>query len=287
MIPKEDNQYRGIIHLLLHFQWTWVGIITMDDDEGHKFVQMFTPLLFQNGICSAFIDQIQKLDSSDALTNFFFMSSFQKSLRLFLTKTNVKVIVINADTHTVLLFKWILHSTAGENVTNTIMGKVWIMTAQWDFSSQTFYRTFNVKTFHGALSFAVKSNEVLEFQGFIRNVSLHWPEGDGFIRIFWQQAFNCLLSDSKDDEDNPYICTGEEKLESLPGPFFEMSMTAQSYCLYNAVYVIAYALDAMYSSRKKYRRIVRNGENLELLNLQPWQVRCCIHYNDVYTVNNF
>nr|XP_056720427.1 vomeronasal type-2 receptor 26-like [Euleptes europaea] len=272
MIPKEDYQYRGIVHLLLHFQWTWVGIIALDDDQGDKFVQMLMPLLSQNGICSAFIAQIHKLDSSDDVSNFFFMPEPQKRLMLFLAKTNANVVVIKADTLTVLFLKWVLHSAAGENVIETTMGKVWIITAQWDFSSQTFYRTFNVKTFHGALSFAVKSNEVLGFQDFICNVNSHWPEGDGFIRIFWQQAFNCFQSDSKEDEDNPYRCTGEEKVESLPGPLFEMRMTAQSYCIYNAVHAVARALDAMNSARQKYRAMVRKEENLEPLHLQPWQL---------------
>lgn len=173
-----------------------------------------------------------------------------------------------------LLLKWIIHHITEENMPETVVGKVWIMTAQWDFSSQTFYRTFNIKIFHGALSFAVKSNEALGFQDFIHSVSSHWPEDDGFIRIFWQQAFNCILSDSRENEDNPNRCTGTEKLESLPGPFFEMSMTAQSYCIYIAVHTIAHTLHALNSARLKYRKMLWNANSLGLLKWRPWQVRC-------------
>ncbi|XP_048372495.1 vomeronasal type-2 receptor 26-like [Sphaerodactylus townsendi] len=218
MIPKAEHQYQGIVHLLLYFQWTWVGIIAVDGDQGARFLQMLIPLLSQNGICSAFIDKIHKLDSTDALTDFFFMSWFQNNLNLSVAKAKAKVVVINADARTVVLLNWILHSPAVENAIETTMAK---------------------------------SNDVLGFQDFICNVSSHWPEGDGFIRTFWQQAFNCFLSDSKEDEANPYRCTGKEKVESLPGPFFEMSMTAQSYCIYNAVHAVARALDAMHAARQK------------------------------------
>ncbi|XP_062992869.1 vomeronasal type-2 receptor 26-like [Elgaria multicarinata webbii] len=51
--------------------------------------------------------------------------------------------------------------------------------------------------------------------------------------------------------ENGDICTGEEKLENLPAPFFEMSMTGHSYSIYNAVYALAYALNALFSSRLK------------------------------------
>ncbi|XP_066486316.1 vomeronasal type-2 receptor 26-like [Tiliqua scincoides] len=48
MVPNEEHQYKGIVRLLLHFQWTWIGIITVDDENGEKFV---LPLAVCNNNC--------------------------------------------------------------------------------------------------------------------------------------------------------------------------------------------------------------------------------------------
>ncbi|XP_054832686.1 vomeronasal type-2 receptor 26-like [Eublepharis macularius] len=60
---------------------------------------------------------------------------------------------------------------------------------------------------------------------------------------------------------------GEEKLDSVPGTVFEMGMSGQSYVIYNAVYAVAHALHAMYSSRAQQRVMEEGG----LLYAQPWQ----------------
>ncbi|XP_060137351.1 vomeronasal type-2 receptor 26-like [Zootoca vivipara] len=61
MVPNELYQYIGIISLLKHFGWTWVGLFTPDDTKGEYFINILEPLLSQNGICSAFTQRIPQL----------------------------------------------------------------------------------------------------------------------------------------------------------------------------------------------------------------------------------
>ncbi|XP_054850454.1 vomeronasal type-2 receptor 26-like [Eublepharis macularius] len=33
LVPNEERQYTGIVRLLLHFRWTWVGLLAVDDES--------------------------------------------------------------------------------------------------------------------------------------------------------------------------------------------------------------------------------------------------------------
>ncbi|XP_063158475.1 vomeronasal type-2 receptor 26-like [Candoia aspera] len=261
MIPSETNQYMGVIQLLLYFQWKWIGIISPDDDKGEKFVQALLPLLSQYAICAAIIERTLSL--SGVLENF---ESFEPLLAMAvsLSSPSIKVYIVNADPQAVSCLKWLLYIYGSiESPTQLTIGKVWIMTAQWDFSSETFHRDFDVQVFHGALSLASHSNEVLGFTEFLHSLHPTSSKGDGFIRIFWEQAFNCLFPDPNVDKENNNSCTGEENLENLPGTLFEMSMTSQSYSIYNAVHAIANAFHRMFLS---------STSRLDPPNLLPWEL---------------
>ncbi|XP_053120361.1 vomeronasal type-2 receptor 26-like [Hemicordylus capensis] len=263
MVPSEAYQYRGIVQLLLHFQWTWVGIITADDDKGERFVQTLLPILSQHNLCTAFIETTLTLygalEMAQPLVTF-----VDKVISL--TYSNVNVVIVNADPQTMTALKWLMFSAVIQGIAATAIAKVWIMTAHYDFSSQTVQRGLDMHVFHGALSFAIHSDEVLEFPEFLQTLHPDSPKGDGFLRFFWEQAFDCLFPGSTEGKESSDICTGQEKLESLPGNMFEMSMTGQSYSIYNAVYAIAHGLDKL-----KWRAMVDQG-GLDPPVLQPWQV---------------
>ncbi|KAK9398138.1 type-2 vomeronasal receptor [Crotalus adamanteus] len=61
MVPKEEHQYIGIIQLLHHFRWTWIGIFAVDNNNGENFLQKMQSLLSENGICSSFIERLPQL----------------------------------------------------------------------------------------------------------------------------------------------------------------------------------------------------------------------------------
>ncbi|XP_044273031.1 vomeronasal type-2 receptor 26-like [Varanus komodoensis] len=61
MTPRESLQYAGILSLLLHFGWTWIGTIVMDNDNGERLLQMVVPLFSEGGVCFAFIEKTPEL----------------------------------------------------------------------------------------------------------------------------------------------------------------------------------------------------------------------------------
>ncbi|XP_061446533.1 vomeronasal type-2 receptor 26-like [Rhineura floridana] len=257
MVPNEEYQYTGIINLLLYFQWKWVGMLTMGDDKGEKFVQTMDRMFSKNSICIAFIERMPKQSNILGVINFY---DLYMDIIASLRKTSVNVCVASADPHMMLILQVVLNLI--ETDIMMPINKVWVMTAHWDFSMEPFFTNLDAKIFHGALSFATHSTEVQGFQNFLRVQNPSSSDGDGFIRAFWEQAFSCLFSDADVGKETSGSCTGKEKLESLPGPTFEMSMTSQSYSIYNAVYAVAHMLNALYSSRNKQRTML-DGDHLE------------------------
>nr|XP_020671228.1 vomeronasal type-2 receptor 26-like [Pogona vitticeps] len=122
--------------------------------------------------------------------------------------------------------------------------------------------------FEGAIAFMIHRNVHLEFGKFVQHVKPGWNERDGFMKDFWEQAFDCEFGETVPDSDK---CTGEEKLAGLPGPVFDTHLTGHSSSIYNAIYALAHALHAVYSSRSRRKTMVENPD-VFLQHLQSWQV---------------
>nr|XP_028560327.1 vomeronasal type-2 receptor 26-like [Podarcis muralis] len=281
IVPNEEYQYTGIVKLLGHFQWTWVGILTMENDNGDKFVQTLMPLLLKHGICIALNGKIPAI--SNAIDT---LSSFDIILNMasYLSNSEVQVLVVNAENPTVPSLNWTIYLYAMlKGITETSIFKVWIFTAQWEFTLETMRRTSKIQVFDGALSFAIHTNEVPEFREFLQTLHPNSAKENIFLHIFWEQAFNCFFPDSKTAKESASICSGEEKLDNLPGTLFEMSMIGQSYSIYNAVHAIAHSLQKMVSSRSKHCKAMPDGAKLDLTNLQYWQLH---HFLRSISFNN-
>ncbi|KAL8177306.1 UNVERIFIED_CONTAM: hypothetical protein K2H54_044607 [Gekko kuhli] len=268
MVPDEAHQNMGIIRLLLHFQWTWVGLFAVIDDSAEHFLKVLEPLLSQNGICLAFRHRFPKMylwNFEDPITDFLL------NMYLPFRDSKANTFILYGETLALIAFTtyMFLASDAFQEIVS--VRKIWIMTAQVDFALTGLHRAWDFQLFHGTIFFAIHSNEVLGFQSFLQDIKPHHEQGNGFLKDFWEQAFDCLYSNPQEPIKISGTCTGEEKLEKLPRYLFELFITGHSYSIYNAVYAVAHALHAMYSSRS-YQRSMDDGQGVAYQDLQPWQV---------------
>ncbi|KAM6451777.1 vomeronasal type-2 receptor 26-like [Liasis olivaceus] len=270
MVPPEALQHRGIVSLLLHFNWTWIGILIMDNDQGEKFIQRVIPLFSKNGVCASFIQRLQKLTDFTRLDGM-----LEQGAKIYddIMNSKANVLVFNGESFAMGYLLWLQYIPNIEEGKSKPKGIVWIMTAQMEFSLIPFQRAWDIKIIDGALFFTVHSTALPEFRSFVGELSPFDTKEDGFIRQFWQNAFDCVFPDMimSDVEEN--ICNGKENLGSLPGTFLEMDMTGHSYSIYNAIYAIAHALHALSSSRNSEKsRMDRIGRKIHSQDF--WQ----LHY---------
>ncbi|XP_063158488.1 vomeronasal type-2 receptor 26-like [Candoia aspera] len=265
MVPGEDLHFRGIIQLLLHFRWTWVGILVKAHDQ-RKYDQFNFSMFSLHGICVAFLEELKPFYIN---TIFDDLNSLVKTLHLF-SNTKANAVIIN-DNY-VLHLRWLLHLPEMEIVSIKPKGKVWIVASKMGLASFFYQKRWDIQVLHGALTFAAYSNEVSGFQHFLQTRNhFSFFHQDGFVKDVWEQAFGCVFPNPSVNEETEDICTGKEKLESLPGAFFEVSMTSHSYSIYNAVYAVAHALHAMMLRQQPHQRMF-SDRKLNLLEVEPWQL---------------
>ncbi|XP_032092356.1 vomeronasal type-2 receptor 26-like [Thamnophis elegans] len=267
MFPNEYLQIMGILQLLLHFKWTWIGLICQENEIGEQFLREELTLFSEKGICFEYFEEFPTEAFSNQLGEK--IDDFLKLYKILMTSTS-SVAIIYSENQVMAIFRTIISLSKYLDTIVEIKDKIWILPAQMEFASVPFQRNSNIDFIHGALSFAVSSRELLGFNTFLQTIN-NLPENeDSFSRVFWEQAFGCSFSNSNLNQESDKRCTGEEKLENLPGSVFELSMTGQSYSIYNAVYAVAHAFQAMLTSHIKHRTMAGSGKQ-KLLNHQVWQ----------------
>nr|XP_034992869.1 vomeronasal type-2 receptor 26-like [Zootoca vivipara] len=268
MVPNEAHQYSGIVHLLQHFGWTWVGLFAADDDSGEQFLQTLEALFSQHGICSAFTLRLPAQAHWDDLVGIMDLFS---NIHIFFKDYGTNVCIINGESLTLAWLRACITMQNPGNVEMLSFTKVWIMTTQLDFLATGIQRNWGFQLFQGAISFTIHTKELPEFEEFLQSIKPRWNKGDGFLKDFWAQAFDCSFPDINMTVQDNETCSGDEKLDSLPRQLFEMDMTGHSYSIYNAVYAVAHALHAIYSTRSEHRATV-GSRRFDLQDIQPWQL---------------
>ncbi|XP_060112552.1 vomeronasal type-2 receptor 26-like [Heteronotia binoei] len=255
MVPNETHQYTGIVQLLQHFGWMWVGLFAMADKSGEQFIQEMEPLLFHHRICVAFTEMFESQSCWNTFDDIIY--SFSGAYRA-LVHSKSNTFILYGETMTIILLTTLLYVGNRELLENTSSRRVWIVTAQVDFALAGTQRAWGLEFFQGAIFFSIHSQSVPTFQKFLQDINPYWIEGNSFLKDFWEQAFDCSLPNSQESSEIVGTCTGEEKLETLPAPLFEMQMIGHSYSIYNAVYAIAHALHDMQLSYSRLHQFLRH-----------------------------
>ncbi|XP_070582848.1 vomeronasal type-2 receptor 26-like [Erythrolamprus reginae] len=266
--PNETPQYIGIVRLLQHFGWKWIGLFAADTESGEYFLQKLEPLLSEWGICLAFTQRFPKLLCLDDLDK---LSEIMLNFGTHFSDIKANTYIIYGESLTLGWFTAFVFLRDPEYKENIYLSKVWITTSQIDFMLTGAQKNWNLQIFDGAISFQIHSSENLEFKEFLQSIKPSSRHRDGFRKHFWEQAFDCSFPNSEWSSMGSQKCTGEENVDTLPSSLFELQMTGHSYSIYNGVYAVAHSLHGLLSENSNKEKLLA-GKKAASLDLQPFKL---------------
>lgn len=260
MVPAGEQLYPGIVKLLVHFQWTWIGLIASDTDNGEKFMRAFPPLVSRSGVCVAFSLSIPTTHRRLEDTTEFFFSS-----EAFGLWREVNVLVYYGES---LFFEktFLFIDRLATKWIKPPAGKIWITTALWDL---TFYLNewlLSSEHIYGVFSFLIWKNRQRELG---RYISLYSK-----LMRFGSEAFNCSYSKPVLSVKGKERCAERENLETLSQDVIEAVLSDDSYLTFHVLHAVARALHATLSLRSKQQF---SRDRFGPHTVQPWQVLCSLH----------
>ncbi|KAM3848314.1 vomeronasal type-2 receptor 26-like [Vipera latastei] len=231
MVPKEETQYQGIVQLLLHFEWTWIGLFAPDSANGDRFSRTLTSLLNQNDVCVAFSKQYSRMIS--------YIRTFQ-SVPTTLWK-QVNVFLCYADTDFAFGPIFSFHQIFNSNFNSTV-GKVWITTVVWDVKLILAYSSFLFQYVQGSLSLDKSSG---------RTIFDSYEPRSLFLERFWKEAFSCSYSKLGLSVKGWRRCRENRNIDTLPPQELERVLSQDRYTIYNTIKIVVRGLQVALMSRSR------------------------------------
>ncbi|XP_077118699.1 extracellular calcium-sensing receptor-like [Ranitomeya variabilis] len=259
-VPSDAFQSKGLAQLVLHFGWTWIGLLAIDNDYGQQGIQMIKNDIIKAGACVAFTETIV---SSQQDRNAKHIAQVVKD------STATAVVIFSTDVDLV----YVLDEMLKQNIT----GKVWIASEAWATSPFLSIYKYSGLLF-GTIGFALHSGSMPGFGDFLNSINPSMVVGRQWIKIFWEEVFGCKfqVQNSIKVSSNSSIkeCTGQESLEGIRNSYNDVSGLRVTYSIYTAVHVIAKALHDLGKCEDEFGPFP-NGTCARIDNFEPWQL---LHY---------
>nr|XP_044997348.1 vomeronasal type-2 receptor 116-like [Jaculus jaculus] len=222
--PKNTRLAFAMVSLLLHFNWTWVGLAIPDDDQGTQFLSDLRENIQGNELCLAFVNVISlNMELYNTRAEIYYKQ---------IVTSLANVVIIYGEMNSTLELSFIRWAYLG-------IQRIWITTLQLDVITNM-KGDFMLDSFLGTIVFSTHHHEIPNFKKFIQTMSTStYPIDISLLKSEWMN-FNCSEKESKCQSQS--MCLPNTSLEWYADQGFDMAMSEEHYNLYNAVYAWAYAL---------------------------------------------
>ncbi|XP_069816779.1 extracellular calcium-sensing receptor-like [Dendropsophus ebraccatus] len=261
-VPSDTFQSKGLAHLILHFEWKWVGVVALGSDYGYQGAKLVKEEILKAGACVAFTEFIGA-NSMDRSVN--------QVTRVIKASTAKAVLIFASDVFVVVL--------VDEMMKQNVTGKIFVASEAWSTSS--ILRAEKYSSFLlGSIGFAFHSSNIPGFREYLNSIRPNFTDNSekALSKIFWEKTFGCKFSNGMNDSQSlvkaTKICTGLEDLTKVDNAYTDVSSLRGSLSIYTSVNVIAKSLHDMRSCLEG-RGPFYNGSCGDKYPIKPWQLK---HY---------
>ncbi|KAM5171749.1 extracellular calcium-sensing receptor-like [Mantella aurantiaca] len=251
-VPSDTFQSQGLAQLVLHFGWTWVGLLASDNDYGQLGIQRVKQELIKAGSCVAFSEYIL-LGRPDRNA-----PHVVKTIK----DSTAKVVVVFSSGFDLL-------PVLDEMLRQDVTGKTFIASEGWSTTALQAIGKFS-KLLFGTVGLAIYSGNIPGLKEYLNNIHPETSPGEKLVKVFWEKTFSCQFSTNINTTDNNVTpakwCTGGEDLNAIQNVYNDMSNLRIAYNIYVAIHVVAKALEDFRICGEK------NECHVDFWNFKPWQL---------------
>uniref|UniRef100_A0A3B3XWU8 G-protein coupled receptors family 3 profile domain-containing protein n=1 Tax=Poecilia mexicana TaxID=48701 RepID=A0A3B3XWU8_9TELE len=220
-IPSDHYQADALAKLVKHFGWTWIGVVHSDSDYGNNGMASFLEAMI-SGVITVFIFKMICLCSSTKSCNQHIACLFRSTAKVVLAFTAVGEMKVLLE----------------ELALDPPPPRQWIASETWITDSDLMKFSFCA----GAVGMAIQKSVIPGLRDFLLDLSPSKVAASSVLTEFWEEAFNCSLTESEKQIISDTVCDGTEDIKTLKSSYTDTSQLRVTNMMYKAVYAVAHAI---------------------------------------------
>nr|XP_040047395.1 extracellular calcium-sensing receptor-like [Gasterosteus aculeatus aculeatus] len=242
-VPSDHFQILGLVQLMKHFDWLWVGIIHSNELYSKEGIAKFNMEAKKEGICVEYT--LPYVAAKQFMVNTIvntLRECSSKVVLLFMSLFNTKSFLSNIEEY-------------------KITGKQWIGGEAW-ITQESLTSVGTRSILQGAMGLALPLANIPGLGEYLLSLKPTDEPQSTIINAFWENFFECSFSPS----NTTAVCTGTEDLSTVSSGYTAITQFRAENNVYKAVYLLAYSLHALLQCK--------NGSN-------PTTGKPCVNKNEV------
>lgn len=256
VVPNDIHQTRALVEFIRHFEWEWVGVVSLDDDYGRAVLEMFLQDVRTEGrpVCVRF---------QEVLPNYLGFVNMSQSIKQAADKiqNNPNVTVV------LLILRPELVKSLFEEMIRRKISRTWIASDAW--STIRFVMEMDqINNVGDIFGFTFITGNIPGFEDYLKNLSP--GTRNDFIQEYKQLRFGCTPGQISENT-SPFACNITDPQEANDDYLVNTVYLGAIYSQRVAVYAVAHAIKRLLNCSD-----TSCSGDIDFL---PWKVKffcCCL-----------